>query len=203
MRHLAFCAKRNQARPSSAAAALSEETSNRAHYKIADLSIVRAVPDRFHDLDYRSTLRAMVEAVVDCEAPLREDILAQRIARAHGWLRTGNKIRERVMLHLKDADRTSELSGDFIWKKGTVAELIDYRPPRDADARRAVSEISLAELASAVAANQDILEEPDPALALARLLGVERLAATARARLDEALDRARNYLSKPRGVEGG
>ncbi len=107
------------------------------------------------------------------------------------------------MLHLKDADRTSESSGDFIWKKGTVAELIDYRPPRDADARRAVSEISLAELASAVAANQDILEEPDPALALAWLLGVERLAATARARLDEALDRARNYLSKPRGVEGG
>lgn len=186
-----------------AASAVSEESPNRARYKIADLSIVRAEPDRFHDFDYKSTLRAMVEVVVDCEAPVREDILAQRIACAHGRLRTGSKIRERVMLHLRNVDRTSESSGDFIWKKGTVAELIDYRPPSDAESRRAVSEISLAELASAVVANEDILEEPDPALALARLLGVERLAVTARARLDEALDRARSHLSKPRRIEGG
>lgn len=107
------------------------------------------------------------------------------------------------MLHLKNVDKTSESSGDFIWKKGTVAELIAYRSPYDADSRRAISEISLAELASAVVSNEDILEEPDPALALARLLGVERLAATARARLDEALDRARSHLSKPRRIEGG
>jgi hypothetical protein len=37
---------------------------------------------------------------------------------------------------------------------------------------------------------------PDPARDMARLLGVERLAATARARLDEAVERARIHVAK-------
>ncbi|ESY94311.1 hypothetical protein [Mesorhizobium sp. LNHC209A00] len=53
----------------------------------------------------------------------------------------------------------------------------------------------MAELAAVVVANEDILEQSDPALDLARLLGVERLAAISRSRLDEAIDRARRYLA--------
>ncbi len=44
-------------------------------------------------------------------------------------------------------------------------------------------------------ANPDLLHQPDPALDLARLLGVERLAAIARARLDEAIARASANLT--------
>ncbi|PKP91093.1 MAG: DNA helicase, partial [Alphaproteobacteria bacterium HGW-Alphaproteobacteria-16] len=158
-------------------------------YRITELTAFAPEPDRFHDFAYRDTLRAMVVAVIDGEAPLRTDILCQRIARAHGWLRTGGKIRERIDLHLGDFDRTEESSGEFIWRSGAVAEVRPYRAPANDDSRRAIPDIPLAELAAVVQANPDLLKEPDPARELARLLGVERLAAGSRARLDEAIAR--------------
>ncbi|SFJ67297.1 AAA domain-containing protein [Bosea sp. OK403] len=164
-------------------------------YCLADLARFRAEPDQFHEFSYCATLRAMVDAVMDAEAPLREEVLAQRIARAHGWLRTGSKIRERIQLHLRDVERTSEASGEFLWKPGTVEPIVAYRAPIDAEARRGIADIPLAELASLVVNQPALLQADDCALALARLLGVERLAATSRARLDEALVYAAAYVA--------
>ncbi len=69
---------------------------------------------------YRQTIRDMIAAVMAAEAPIREDILAKRIARAHGWLRTGSRIRDQIALHLRDLDRTDEQTGRFLWPKGSV-----------------------------------------------------------------------------------
>ncbi|WP_199084323.1 DUF3320 domain-containing protein [Bosea sp. ASV33] len=162
-------------------------------YRIADLSAFRAEPDQFYEFAYRDTLRGMIEAVIDAESPLRSDVLAQRIARAHGWLRTGGRIRERINLHLRGLDTTSESSGEFLWRKGAVLEIAPYRKAASEDARRPIADIPLAELASVVLDNSDLLDQPDPARDLARLLGVERLAAVSRARLDEAIARARRH----------
>ena len=60
--------------------------------RVADLSAFRANPDQFFEFGYRETLRAMIESVVEAESPLRTDVLALRLARAHGWLRTGGRI---------------------------------------------------------------------------------------------------------------
>src|SRR5690606_37868832 len=89
-------------------------------YRITDLTSFAADPGRFFEYAYRDTLRQMVAAVIETESPLRTDILCQRIARAHGWLRTGGRIRERIDMHLSEFDRTHESSGEFIWKPGTV-----------------------------------------------------------------------------------
>ena len=156
------------------AASAPHETTTVERYRITDLSGIVADPNQFYDFAYRNTLKAMVDAVVAQEAPVLEDVLAQRIARAHGWLRTGSRIRERVGLHLRDLDRTVESSGTFIWPKDGVAELLDYRPPFDADSRRSIADIPLAELAAVVMANRAVLDQFDPALDLARLLGVGR-----------------------------
>ena len=166
-------------------------------YRMTDLNGFAADPDRFYEFTYRDTLRAMVAAVIECESPLRTDILCQRIARAHGWLRTGGKIRERIDMHLRDFDRTQESSGEFIWKAGDVADIRTYRAPASENDRRPISDIPLAELAAVVQANRDLLDEPDPSRELARLLGVERLAAGSRARLDEAIARIRGDEAIP------
>ena len=170
--------------------------SDGASYSIADLSAFKADPSLFYEFTYRDTLKGMIETVMHTESPLRTDVLAQRIARVHGWLRTGGRIRERIDLHLRDYEETNESSGVFLWKKGSVADLLTYRPPVDEDARRSISEIAIAELASVVVDNPDLLDMPDTARDMARLLGVERLAATARSRLDEAIARARLHLAK-------
>lgn len=166
-----------------------------ALYGITDLSHCAASPERFYEYGYRETLRQMIEAVMECESPLRTDILCQRIARVHGWLRTGGKIRERIDLHLRDYDRTPESSGEFIWKQGAVTDLLYYRAPETEDGRRAIGDIPLAELAWIVVENPGLFEEPDPARELARFLGVERLAAASRARLDEAIEKARTRIA--------
>lgn len=164
-------------------------------YHVTDLSGFPADPDQFFEFGYRDILRRMIEAIIETESPLRTDILAQRLARAHGWLRTGGRIRERIDLHLRDLDRTVESSGEFIWKKGVVSDILPYRQPADEDARRSIGDIPLAELTAVLLDNPDLLDEPDPARDLARLLGVERLAAVSRARLDEAIARARQHVA--------
>ncbi|MBH0236464.1 DUF3320 domain-containing protein [Methylobrevis albus] len=164
-------------------------------YRITDLSGFAADPDAFHELRYRNILQAMIDAVMETESPLRTDVLAQRISRVHGWLRTGGRIRERIELHLKTLDRTQESSGEFVWKPGSVSDIAAYRPPATEEARRPVADIPLAELAAVALSHPGLLDQSDPARELARLLGVERLAAVSRARLDEAIDRARRHAA--------
>ncbi|MBN9237774.1 DNA helicase [Mesorhizobium hungaricum] len=165
-------------------------------YRVTDLSMFKAEPDLFYEFAYRDTLKGMIEAVMDGESPLPADVLAQYIARAHGWLRTGGRIRERIDLHLRGYDTTSESSGVFIWKKGLIVDVLAYRPSVNEESRRAIADIPLAELASVVVDNPALVDMPDPPRDMARLLGVERLAATARTRLDEAIERARIHMAK-------
>ncbi len=164
-------------------------------YRVTDLSGFATNPDQFFDFAYRDVLRRMVEAVIETESPLRADVLAQRIARAHGWLRTGGRIRERIDLHLRGVQRSAESSGEFVWKAGSLTEFLPYRPPANLQAQRPISDVPLAELAALVLENPGLLDEPDPARELASLLGVERLAATSRSRLDEAIARAGPHVA--------
>jgi very-short-patch-repair endonuclease len=160
-------------------------------FATTDLSAIKADPDRFFEFTYRPTLQAMVDAVMDAEAPVRDDVLAQRVARVHGWLRTGARIREQITLHLRTLARTEESTGTFLWKPGTVATRVPFRRPRGAEHRRGLGEISIAELADFVISHPDVLDEEDPPLVYARLMQVERLAAPSRERLLEAIARAR------------
>jgi very-short-patch-repair endonuclease len=164
-------------------------------YCVTDLSRFPADPDQFFEFGYRDVLRGMIESIMETESPLRTDILAQRLARAHGWLRTGGRIRDRIDIHLRGFDTTRESSGEFIWKKGAVLNVLSYRQPASEDARRPIADIPLAELTSVVLDNPELLDEPDPARDLARILGVDRLAAVSRARLDEAIARARQLIA--------
>ncbi|WP_414833981.1 DUF3320 domain-containing protein [Afifella sp. YEN Y35] len=158
-------------------------------FHVADLSVFDADPNRFFDFDYRGELQAMVDAVLEAEAPVREDILMQRIARAHGWLRTGRRIREQITKHLKTQMRTEEDDVPFLWKT-EISQRVPYRAPAGPEHRRAVPEISLAELADLILADPAVFAEVDPALALARTIGVDRLSASSRTRLDKALQHA-------------
>jgi hypothetical protein len=159
-------------------------------FRTADLSSIKADPDCFFEFSYRPTLQAMVDAVMDAEAPVRDDVLAQRIARAHGWLRTGARIREQIALHLRGLARTAETPGSFLWKPDSVAPRVPFRKPAGANHRRSLGEISIAELADFVAAHPGALDEEDPPLVYARLLQVERLTVPSRERLQEAILRS-------------
>ncbi len=165
----------------------------RPRFAMANLSTIKADPDCFFEFSYRPTLQAMVDVVMEAEAPLREDVLSQRIARAHGWLRTGARIREQIGLHLRALDRTEESSGVFLWTPGTIAKRVPFREPQSQEHRRGLAEISIAELADFITSHRTALGEDDPPLVYARLLQVERLTSPSRERLREAIIRAEEH----------
>jgi very-short-patch-repair endonuclease len=152
-------------------------------YRLTEFSAFegRIDPERFYDTDYNEMLASMIAHVLSAEAPIAETLLVQRIARAHGFQRSGRIIRDRVMgltkaLHHIVAEEDGNL---FAWRDieatsaGTAA-----RYPADDEHIRQIEEISLAELRATGSA--------DP-VEIARSFGIRRLSATARARIERAL----------------
>jgi len=148
----------------------------------------------FFESSYDSVLRPMVEWVVKHEGPVLDAVLARRIARAHGFQRTGSRIQERLE---KIAQRlfttTEEAGGTFYWPRGVeAASDVSFRWPTDDDSTRAVEEICEAELVSLA---RLVLKRghsgQEALIAMARELGLQRLREASRGRLEVALMKER------------
>jgi hypothetical protein len=118
------------------------------------------------------------------------------VARAHGWLRTGTRIREQIALQLHKLERTNETTGTFLWKPGTVVQRLPFRKPLSSDHRRSLADISIAELTDFILAHPTVLDKEYPPLVYARLMQVDRLAAPSRDRIAEAITRARTLMAE-------
>lgn len=161
-------------------------------YRVTDPTeaVTGANPDRFFDDQYNGILSAMIAHVVDREGPVLDALLARRIARAHGWLRTGGRIRERVFQIARARYRTTdEEVGTFYWPEHLdSATEPPFRAPADEDSVRGADEISLHELASlARAVIAQGTEGEAVYYAMARKLGLQQLRASSRVRLEQAV----------------
>jgi hypothetical protein len=157
-------------------------------------SVVAALaPERFYNADYDDTLVAMIEHVIAVEGPIRDDVLAKRIARAHAFQRTGNRIRRRIeALAAQRFETTREGDAQFFWPEHVSPESwAAFRMATSAAEARSVEEISVYELAVLA---RDIIKAhanvKDPAPAMAQALGLNRLNAGTRKRLEEAISLA-------------
>ncbi|MGE8449581.1 MAG: DUF3320 domain-containing protein [Pseudomonadales bacterium] len=122
------------------------------------------------------------------EGPVRDEVLARRIARAHSWSRTGSRIQDRVVRLAESHFVTKrEEVGIFFWPKGSGGtELISFRRSPIGNAR-SVDEISLSELTSLAALFRGAGHDEETALTLmARELGLLKLRAASRERLQLA-----------------
>jgi ribosomal protein S16 len=151
----------------------------------------------FFDVVYNPTLLRLIEHVVRVEGPVRDEVLARRIARAHGWVRTGAKIQDRVVRLASQHFRSDpEDVGTFFRAKGESADVqIQFRRPIDGTAR-SVDEISLAELrALAFDMMQAGHDEESGVPAMAREVGLRKLNAGSRMRLEMAWSNATKATS--------
>lgn len=179
------------------AAGQSPETPETVHLPIfaeADpAAVVEAVaPDAFFDPSYDEKLRAMIDHVVAVEGPVRDDVLARRIARAHGWSRTGGRIARRITELSEGRFPSSEEDGCvFLWPPGADGTTFPAFRRSEGDAARPVDEIALPELiALARAALATGAAGDDAVTVMARLAGLGRLRAVSRNRLAAALEMA-------------
>ena len=157
----------------------------------ADAVPVSAVsPEQFYELAYDSVLRPMVEWVVQREGPVLDAVLARRIARAHGFQRTGSRIQERVeQIARQGFGSTEEAGGTFYWQdRVTAGGDVAFRWPADDESARGVEEIceqELVSLAGWVVGSGKTGEEA--LIAMAREIGLLKLRAASRGRLEIAL----------------
>jgi very-short-patch-repair endonuclease len=157
-------------------------------YRRTELPDETANQDRFFDSSYDDHLRSVTLRVLAQEAPIREDLLARQVARAHGFNRTGSNIRARVLELLDGVYATNESTGRFLWTTSEAYTVIEFRFAATEDDRRGVDEIALAELTGLIASKPELMASSDPPVSFARQMGLARLSKSARQRISEAID---------------
>lgn len=149
----------------------------------------------FHDPSYDSVLSAMVQWVIEHEGPIQDAVLARRIARAHGFQRTGARIQDRVEQIAHKLCRSTEETGTtFYWPRGVpLGAHVTFRWAADEESVRSVEEICQEELLFLARQLLDKGARGETALvAMAREMGLQKLRATTRARLELVLARAQS-----------
>jgi very-short-patch-repair endonuclease len=148
--------------------------------------------DAFFDVTYDSHLREMVKQIAEVDGPIRDTIQARKIARIHGWQRTGARIQERVSaIAFSCLQHTEEDVGIFFWtnEPGPGAPIVFND---GSDTGRNVDEICLAELVSLaklVVAEGNVGD--GAVVAMAKRLGMHHVRAASRGRFESALEVAR------------
>lgn len=152
---------------------------------LADLGVTPQ-PDLFYESSYSEALKYIVRRIVEMEGPIHIDALVTRVARLHGFQRAGNLIFDRVMKACRAVAAISkEEVGTFVWSRDTDPGVFDLaRIPATEMDRRSPEHICAQEL---IAFLRMHLEQDDPPLAVARALGIQRLAAGGRERLEQVL----------------
>lgn len=150
--------------------------------------------DLFYEPNYDTVLRQIVEWVVRHEGPILDAVLARRIARVHGFQRTGSRIQERIERIAQQLFKaTEETVGTFYWPSEIEpCEEVSFRWSADDDSTRGAEEICNAELLSlAKRILLRSLSEQESLIAMARELGLQRLREASRGRLERALQLAK------------
>ncbi|QGZ31214.1 DUF3320 domain-containing protein [Stutzerimonas stutzeri] len=165
-------------------------------YKETDPSsaVEQVDPERFFDASYTSTLEKMVAHVIAEEGPVLDMALSRRIARAHGWVRTGSRIRDRVD-HIARAHFRSheeEQTGTFFWPAHIESDTnVVFRRPGDDDSNRPLAEICLPELRALVDEMSKRGHVGEGLVyAVAKESGVSKLAHAGRLRIERAINRS-------------
>ena len=160
----------------------------KGEYRVTDFKSVgeRINAEAFYSPEYDAVLAELIEHVLLQEAPILDSVLVQRVARAHGFQRSGRLIRERV-LDLTEQNhhlRTDPVDGLFVWhSESDIAGWNKYRIPATLDDGRSVEEIAAEELLMVAS----LISAGDKPLEIAKTFGVKRLTGAARERIELAI----------------
>jgi very-short-patch-repair endonuclease len=157
---------------------------------------IRPDPSRFYDREYEPVLRSMVESAVRREAPIYEDVLVDRIARAHGFQRSGDRIQKAISRVLgRKYRKTHEDGRAVIWAENShEATPVLYRESRPEV--RSHADTPIAELASlALPFIRVRLGDEDILYRMANHFQLGRLREPTRIRFQSAIDLARRSLA--------
>jgi very-short-patch-repair endonuclease len=167
-------------------------------------------PEHFHDSGYDQVIRRLGLGIIDAEGPVTFDHLATRIARAHGFKRTGGQIRrtvEQALARQRPESRGPDQKKIYWPAEALPRQVISYRGLNGGGAERAWTDVPDPErlgLAIRVLSESPVNDpEDEPAAAMAALIGITRLRQTTREELEQLLQRAREMKPEDGGEGGG
>jgi very-short-patch-repair endonuclease len=154
-----------------------------------EAGIVTIEEKTFFGKSYDSTLAWMIGEIVEAEGPILDAALAKRIARRHGWQRTGSRIQDRVETIAAQNHRfTREDVGRFFWPKALPPGAPVPHRSNWAILGRSADEICIQELMELAREVQRLGGRDSSNLTMmGRALGLGRLTVGPRERLERAL----------------
>jgi hypothetical protein len=173
---------------------LGETIQGSSFYQTTDFSefFDRINPGEFYDEGYDATLIHLIGLTLKVEAPIADDLLVQRIARAHDFKRAGRIIRERVLALVDDHFhlRQDPVGGCFVWlHEGGPSTMMSFRLPVEGEVVRSIEEIPAEEI---LAATKHAGRSCSP-VQIARIFGNKRLTTQGKDRIERAIQ----LLGKP------
>ncbi|MCX8494866.1 MAG: DUF3320 domain-containing protein [Akkermansiaceae bacterium] len=173
---------------------LGETIQGSSFYQTTDFSefFDRINPGEFYDEGYDATLIHLIGLTLKVEAPIADDLLVQRIARAHDFKRAGRIIRERVLALVDDHFhlRQDPVGGCFVWlHEEGPSTMMSFRLPVEGEVVRSIEEIPAEEI---LAATKHAGRSCSP-VQIARIFGNKRLTTQGKDRIERAIQ----LLGKP------
>jgi hypothetical protein len=157
---------------------------------------LRLDPARFYDREYESVLNSMVAFTLKHEAPIYEDVLIARVARAHGFQRSGDRIQKAVSKVVGRRYRKTQEDGrTVVWAENSPQTvLVSYR--KSQSEVRSHTDTPVAELASlALPYIRVRLADDDILYRMANHFQLGRLREPTRVRFQSAINLARQVLT--------
>ena len=148
-------------------------------------------PAEFYNSDYRPTIRAVSLNYIDANGPVTFNHLAKKIARLHGFQRTGVKIRDQVRASILDQrlSTKSESSQVIYWpENATPKPVIAFRGLGGGDEQRGWGDIPLPERVGL--AREALTKSADPMSYIKDALGVSRAGSMFQEEIRRAIDLA-------------
>ena len=126
-------------------------SANRKEYRIWT-NLHHLNQDEFYEYSARKIIKQQIAEIIEQEAPIYENLLKRRIARAWGFSRTGGNIQKILDACMPDDLETSWHGEDkVIWAENqTPTEYSFYRVGNSDETKRAIDEIPPEELANAM-----------------------------------------------------
>jgi REase_MTES_1575/Protein of unknown function (DUF3320) len=173
-------------------------TTNGDEYVATNFSLLglRLDPARFYDREYETVLNSMVALTLKHEAPIYEDVLVARIARAHGFQRSGDRIQRAVSKVVgRKYPKTQDDGRPVVWaENSTETALVSYRKCQSEV--RTHTDTPVAELASlALPYIRVRLADDDILYRMANHFQLGRLREPTRVRFQSAINLARQALT--------
>ncbi|WP_411846617.1 DUF3320 domain-containing protein [Roseibacillus persicicus] len=146
--------------------------------------------ERFKEKAYEPVLLSLTKELIEVESPISEKLLSKKISQSHGFGRTGRLIRERILEIAEQnyPNLEERVGGSFFWR--TVEErdtLSVCRRPKEGQSSRSLDNISEVEILVAA----EVCENFSDPSQVAKTLGIHRLSADHRERLEEILSAGR------------